>query len=189
MRRARSPRLARLVRTAIVTTLLATAAPTGTAVPAEAATAAAEGRDLRHGSSDSLPWLWPVESPRRLLRPYSAPPRPWMPGHRGIDIAATGTVVLAPADGVVHFAGWVVDRGVLSIDHGAGVRSSFEPVTTGLSAGDAVVRGQAIATIVPGHCDLLCLHVGVRQDGEYRNPLLWLGGARWPVLLPMQAVG
>ena len=112
-----------------------------------------------------------------------------MPGHRGIDVAAIGEDVLAPADGIVRFAGIVVDRGVLSIDHGDGVVSSYEPVTALVAEGGAVERGQVVARLEPGHCATPCLHFGVRVDGAYRNPLRWLGGAEWPVLLPTRRIG
>jgi murein DD-endopeptidase MepM/ murein hydrolase activator NlpD len=73
---------------------------------------------------------------------------------------------------------------VLSIAHGNGVLSSFEPVSTTLVAGDRVARGQAIGVLLPGHCSSPCLHLGARIDGEYVNPLLFLGGVPWSVLLP-----
>ncbi|WP_255447643.1 murein hydrolase activator EnvC [Schumannella sp. 10F1B-5-1] len=131
-------------------------------------------------------WLWPVAAPHPVVNPYAAPPTPYSAGHRGIDIgAAAGSPVLAPADGVVHFAGVVVDRPLVSIDHGGGVLSSLEPVEPLVAKGDAVVRGQVIGTLQPGHCgDSACVHLGVRVDGEYVSPLLWLGGVPRAVLLP-----
>ncbi len=92
--------------------------------------------------------------------------------------------MLAPADGIVHFAGFVVDRPVLSLEHVDGVLSGYEPVQTSLVAGDRVSRGQVIGTLLPGHCASACLHLGVRVDGEYVNPLLFLGGVGWSVLYP-----
>ena len=120
------------------------------------------------------------------MRAYLAPPTRYGAGHRGIDIgAAEGTPVLAPADGVVHFVGVVVDRPVLSIEHAGGVLSSFEPVASELHAGDAVRRGEVVGTLVPGHCTSgPCLHLGARVDGEYVNPLVFLGGVPHAVLYP-----
>jgi len=134
-------------------------------------------------------WSWPVSGAHALARPYVAPAGPYGAGHRGIDIRAplvaeAGAQVLAPADGVVHFAGFVVDRPVLSIEHVGGVLSSFEPVQTSLVAGDRVTRGEVIGTLLPGHCGAPCLHLGVRVDGDYVNPLLFLGGVGWSVLYP-----
>jgi murein DD-endopeptidase MepM/ murein hydrolase activator NlpD len=130
-------------------------------------------------------WRWPVGPPHPLARPYLAPPTPYAAGHRGIDIRAEdGTPVRAPDDGVVHFVGVVVDRAVISIDHGDGVLSSFEPVTSSLGTGDAVLRGEVIGTLLAGHCTTPCLHLGARVDGAYVNPLLFLDGVPWSVLLP-----
>jgi murein DD-endopeptidase MepM/ murein hydrolase activator NlpD len=129
-------------------------------------------------------WRWPVDPPRSVARPFIAPETPYASGHRGIDIRAPAGMVFAPADGVVHFAGTVVDRPVLSIDHGGGVLSSYEPVVSTLSAGDVVSRGDPIGVVQPGHCASLCVHVGVRVDGQYVSPLAWLGGIPNSVLLP-----
>ncbi|MDJ0335674.1 M23 family metallopeptidase [Salinibacterium sp. G-O1] len=129
-------------------------------------------------------WQWPVDTPRVVVRPFIAPAGPYASGHRGIDVVAEGGRVFAPAEGTVHFAGTVVDRPVLSIRHAGGLISSFEPVETTLRQGDAVARGDPIGTALPGHCSGTCLHFGVRLDGEYVSPLLYLGGVSPSVLLP-----
>ena len=129
-------------------------------------------------------WHWPVSGARVIVRPYLAPATPYGPGHRGVDLAASGAVVTAPADGIVHFSGIVVDRPVLSIEHAGGFLSSYEPVSSSLTKGDAVARGDPIGTLEPGHCTSPCLHFGVRLDGEYVSPLLLLGGVPRAVLLP-----
>jgi murein DD-endopeptidase MepM/ murein hydrolase activator NlpD len=133
-------------------------------------------------------WSWPVAGAHTIVRPYIAPATAYAAGHRGIDIAAEGSVV-APSDGVVHFAGYVVDRPVLSIAHGGEVISSYEPVSTTLHAGEAVTRGEVIGTIQPGHCIQLCLHFGVRVAGDYVSPMLFLGGIPHSVLLPTRRLG
>ncbi|WP_243730474.1 M23 family metallopeptidase [Nesterenkonia salmonea] len=53
----------------------------------------------------------------------------------------------SPADSVVSFSGGVVDREVLSINHGGGYVSSFEPVASALEVGDTVTEGDIIATL------------------------------------------
>ncbi len=132
-------------------------------------------------------WSWPVAAPHPVARPYLAPATEYGPGHRGIDIRApAGSVVRAPAAGVVHFAGFVVDRPVLSIAHAGGVLSSFEPVTATVAAGDHVHRGQVIGVLLAGHCSASCLHLGARIAGEYVNPLLFLGDVPRAVLLPVR---
>ena len=95
-------------------------------------------------------------------------------------------MITAPEDGVVHYAGELFGRGVLSLQHADGVLTSYEPVTTTLRKGDTVVRGAEIATLDPGHCAAAtpCLHFGARLDGEYLSPLNFLGGIPRSVLLP-----
>ena len=71
-------------------------------------------------------WSWPVAPLHHVVRGYDQPTSVWSPGHRGIDIAAVPAgEVPAPDDGVVHFAGPVVDRPVLSIGHAGGELSRF----------------------------------------------------------------
>jgi len=130
-------------------------------------------------------WSWPV-APPRILETYRAPAHAYGPGHRGIDVAAAeGAAVAAPDDGVVAFAGRVAGRGVLTIDHGDGIVSSFEPIDADVAVGDSVHRGQVIGrAALGGHTDGGELHIGARQDGEYVNPLRFLGGIPRAVLLP-----
>jgi murein DD-endopeptidase MepM/ murein hydrolase activator NlpD len=105
-----------------------------------------------------------------------------------VDLGPTsdGAPVTAPSDGVVTFAGVVVDRPVLTIDQGEGLRSSFEPVTTELGSGDVVRKGQVIGTVEPGHCNnAACLHWGVRRGEDYVNPLGFVADMRPSILLPL----
>ena len=112
-------------------------------------------------------WSGPVPAPHAIARPFIAPATPYATGHRGIDIRApAGVEVRAPADGVVHFAGFVVDRPVISIRHAGGVLSSFEPVEPVVATGDRVRRGEVIGVLLPGRCAAPCLHLGARIDGE-----------------------
>jgi murein DD-endopeptidase MepM/ murein hydrolase activator NlpD len=136
-------------------------------------------------ATDAIPsWSWPLAAPR-VVAPYVQPPHPYAAGHRGVDLRGGSGVVTAPADGVVAFAGTVVDRGVLTIDHGSGWVSSFEPVTTSLQVGTVVTRGQEVALLATGgHAAPGTLHLGARHEGDYVNPLLLLGGVPRAVLLP-----
>ena len=62
-------------------------------------------------------------------------------------------MIVAPAAGVVSFAGAVVDRGVLTIDHGDGVVSAIEPVDGLVAEGEAVAAGDPIGVVASGgHC-------------------------------------
>jgi murein DD-endopeptidase MepM/ murein hydrolase activator NlpD len=149
-----------------------------------AGTSAAWPRPSEPALTDDDSWRWPVDPPRSIARPFIPPPTPYAAGHRGIDIRAPTGTLYAPESGVVHFAGVVVDRPVLSIDHGGGVISSYEPVATTLVEGDAVTRGDVIGTVLPGHCATVCVHLGVRVDGQYVSPLRFLGGIPRAILLP-----
>lgn len=126
-----------------------------------------------------------------MVEEFAAPPAPWAAGHRGVDLAApSGSEIRAPAHGVVSFSGLVVNREVLSINHGSGYVSSFEPVESELEPGDPVSTGETVArlgTYDDGthHCAEPCLHWGVRLHGEYINPLLLTGEVEPSVLLPL----
>lgn len=136
-------------------------------------------------------WLRPVEA--EVVEEFAAPPAPWAAGHRGVDFAApTGGQVRAPAAGSISFSGRVVDRQVLSIDHGSGYLSSFEPADTELEVGDPVAAGDPIAELGTyddgsSHCSAQsCLHWGVRLHGDYISPLLLTGELEPSVLLPLR---
>lgn len=132
-------------------------------------------------------WSWPTAQPHPLLRPFIAPATEYGAGHRGVDIGTPDGRLLAPAKGRVHFSGSVAGRGVLSIDHGGGYLSSFEPVKSELKKGDVVAKGDEIAVIDPGHCTVPCVHFGVRLRGDYVSPLLLIGEVPRAVLLPTRA--
>jgi murein DD-endopeptidase MepM/ murein hydrolase activator NlpD len=133
-----------------------------------------------------VPWLWPVNVRREVTEPFRAPAHDYGPGHRGMDIAAApGAVVHAPADGVVAFRGVVVDRPLLTIDHGSGFVTTFEPLESALAAGDAVSVGDEIGTVaVGGHTEPGAMHLGVRWNGAYINPMPLFGEVPRAVLLP-----
>ena len=135
---------------------------------------------------DESPWLWPVDRSRQVTEPFRAPAHAYGAGHRGIDLAApTGGVVRAPADGVVAFRGVVVDRPLLTIEHEGGLVSTFDPLLSTLLPGDAVKAGDEIGVVATGgHAATETLHLGVRLDGKYINPMLLFGGVARAVLLP-----
>ena len=133
-------------------------------------------------------WSWPFRPRPAVLRAFDPPARPWLSGHRGVDLAAVhdGARVISPAAGTVSFVGIVVDRPVITIDHGNGLRSSFEPVASALTAGSAVAEGDVLGYVRTGHCGPAppCLHWGVRQGDDYVNPLAFVTDLRPSVLLP-----
>ena len=69
-------------------------------------------------------------------------------------------------------------RGVLSIEHEGGLRSTYEPVTASVTAGQPVEAGQPIGTLQAGHAPCApasCLHWGARLPGEvYIDPMALL---------------
>lgn len=143
-------------------------------------------------SGDTLPdgdWVWPVQGIRTVVEPFRAPAHDYGPGHRGMDIAASGEL-RAPAAGVVAFRGVVVDRPLLTIDHGNGLVTTIEPARSDLAPGTAVGRGEAVAmTAAGGHTPAGAVHIGVRWNGVYINPMLLFGEVPRAVLLPCGAGG
>jgi len=128
---------------------------------------------------------WPLAGSPRVLRAFAPPLTRYGPGHRGVDLAArTGDPVLAVLDGRVSFAGRVTGRGVVSVDSGA-LRTTYEPVTAQVTAGQAVHAGQPLGVLAEGdHCSRSCLHWGLRSGAEYLNPLLLVGGRTRVALVP-----
>lgn len=153
---------------------------------APAAMTTAAGSAAEETSAPS--WQWPLTPRPAVLRDFDPPLKPWLSGHRGVDLGAApdGGQVISPAAGTISFAGVVVDRPVITIDHGNGLRSSFEPVESTLAAGTAVAAGQEIGSILPGHCPAAtCVHWGVRRGEEYVNPLQFVMDLRPSILLPL----
>ena len=125
---------------------------------------------------------WPVDG-ARVVRRFDPPPRPWLPGHRGADLAApSGAVIRAAGAGVIVFSGQIAGRGVVSVAHPGGLRTTYEPVLVETHRpGDPVAAGEEIGTLAPGHpgCPTAaCLHWGLRRGADYLDPLTLLGLGR-----------
>ena len=122
-------------------------------------------------------WTWPVAGP--VIRGFDPPDSPFGSGHRGIDIAAAvGTPVLAAAAGVVAFAGPVGGRLFVTVDHGAGLESTYSFLASiAVRRGAVVSAGDVVASSGAGHVGIEPphLHVGVRLDDVYVDPLAYLG--------------
>lgn len=121
----------------------------------------------------------PLAGGLRVARGFDPPLRRWLPGHRGVDLAADqGAVVYAAGPGVVRFAGPVAGRPVVSIDHPNGLRTTYEPVQPLVVVGDRVAAGDQIGVLLPSHpgCPVsACLHWGLRRGTFYLDPLSLLG--------------
>jgi len=125
-------------------------------------------------------WGWPTSGAHQVLAPFDPPAQPWLPGHRGVDLAADpGSKILAAGSGVVSFAAAIAGRGVVVIDHGR-LRTTYEPVTSAVAVGDQVRVGTLIGHLeVDGsHCVTSCLHWGLLRGSDYLNPLLLVAPAR-----------
>lgn len=127
---------------------------------------------------------WPLPGSPTVVAPFQAPKFRYGPGHRGVDLAAVpGAPVLAAGGGTVVFTGTVAGRGVVAVDHPGGLRTTYEPVSATVTAGQRVAKGDRIGTVQPGHpgCAVtVCLHWGAfrnREQGgrdsgkEYLDPL------------------
>ena len=148
---------------AAILTLLAVLSPTADAlVPVD--------KD-EDATSSRHPWRWPSGEPVAITRHFDPPSQDWLPGHRGVDLAIpVGTEVYAPAAGVVVFAGRMVDRNVLVVEHDHR-RSTFEPVTPLVALRDHVEAGQPIGIVEEGHFPGP-VHWGVKVGARtYLNPL------------------
>lgn len=173
-----TPRRAVELALTVALTLACTGVTAAGTLPSAAVHAPVTGLETRD-------WVWPVH-PVLVVEPYVAPAHPYGPGHRGVDLRPLGSTALrSPASGVVAFRGAVAGRAVLTIDHGDGLVTTFEPVDSPLAAGTLVERGEIVGTVsLGGHAAPGTVHFGVRLFGEYINPLLLLGGVPRAVLLP-----
>ncbi len=122
-------------------------------------------------------WRFPLNPTPGIARGFEPPLHNWLPGHRGIDLRAhSGQLVFAPANGTVTYVSNLAGRGVLVIKHGR-LRTTYEPVASGLTIGDQVYRGDLIGRVDCGsnHCCIgtsaKCLHWGLLQGHQYLNPL------------------
>ncbi|MGH3696766.1 MAG: M23 family metallopeptidase [Pseudonocardiaceae bacterium] len=169
------------------------------AIPTGLVVLAGPGDEL--GQPPRRQFGWPLSGSPTVVRAFRPPEFQFGPGHRGVDLAAeTGAPVLAAGAGTVVFAGMVAGRGVVSLGHPGGLRTTYEPVSPTVAAGDQVSRGEQIGTTAPGHagCPLtVCLHWGAfrgpargeasptDQGREYLDPLRLIVAARVR-LLPIE---
>lgn len=190
--------------TRLVTRLSVTAAGSRLLPPAATTPATAHGTTAVTGTPTAAPtstpragspawkptltFTWPLSPRPAIHRRFEQPRDQWARGHRGVDLlAAVGQPVLSAGDGIVAFSGVVAGRGVLTVRHSGGLRTTYEPVDDRLASGALVHRGSRIGAVSPaaGHCvPLTCLHWGAISGQTYRDPLSLLGFGP-PILLPL----
>lgn len=133
------------------------------------------GGDVPGGGSGSwdptpkIEYRPPVDAP--VSDPFRAPSGPYGPGNRGLEYAtAPGTPATSIGPGIVVFAGPVAGRGVVTVLHPDGLRSSLTGlVSVTVRSGEAVVHSSVLG--VTG----TVLHLGVRRGEEYLDPALLFG--------------
>jgi murein DD-endopeptidase MepM/ murein hydrolase activator NlpD len=127
----------------------------------------------------------PVAGP--VVRGFEAPAGPYGPGHRGVDLGApAGTAVAAPAAGRVSFAGPVAGSLWVSLLVAPGVVVAVGPLLdAAVATGEGVRAGARVGRLAAGHGG--AVHLSLRVDGGYVDPLPWLVGRPRPRLVPLPA--
>jgi murein DD-endopeptidase MepM/ murein hydrolase activator NlpD len=142
-----------------------------------------------------VPALWmPVVG--ALVRGFDARAGPYGPGHRGIDVAApVGALVRAPAAGSIVFAGQVAGTNRVSILVAPGVLVTLGPLLDRPVTAGRVRSRVPVGRVGPGHLaappgqGATTLHLSLRVDGEYVDPLAYLVDRPRPRLAPLPAPG
>jgi murein DD-endopeptidase MepM/ murein hydrolase activator NlpD len=126
-----------------------------------------------------LPARWPVRGPANSE--FGVRSSPWSPAaefHSGLDIGArVGTSVLAPAAGIVTFAGPQGDYGLtLIIDHGNDIRSLYAHLSRlEVEVDQKVEPGTVVAhTGNTGRSSGPHLHYEIQLQGRAVNPRTFL---------------
>src|SRR5215211_595910 len=124
-------------------------------------------------------WSWPAGG--AVVRPFVFGPDPYAAGqHRGIDVAALpGDLVVAPASGVVSFAGTLPTHGVAATIRTADGWSVtlLHLGSVSVSAGDSVAEGAVVAAIGASGVPEVAgpyVHLGIRSTSDeqgYVDPL------------------
>jgi hypothetical protein len=183
--------------------LLASLMAIGTSFPAAVPAAVPEpsvGPPPATPDPPPVPPLWmPVAG--AVVRGFDTRAGPFGPGHRGIDIAASvGELVRSPTAGRVVFAGRVAGTNWVSLLVAPGVLVTLGPLLDPATTADRVQLRTPVGRVGPGHAPLpvgraesgregATLHLSVRVDGVYVDPLAYLVDRPRPRLAPLLAPG
>ena len=119
---------------------------------------------------------WPLAGTPIVDRGFAPPTTVYGVGHRGVDLRAeVGMTVLSAGAGRVTYAGLLAGRGVVTVTHDGGLRTTYEPVAASVQVGQLLARGAALGRVTAGHASCrpgtTCLHWGLLRGQTYLNPL------------------
>jgi len=121
--------------------------------------------------------------PGKITSPYGHRHDPLGEGirfHSGMDISsASGTPILATADGIVSHSGWTTNSGqVVVLEHGLGFSTVYaHNQKNSVKVGQTVKRGDVIGYVgSTGRSTGPHLHYEVWKDGKHINPKPYLSG-------------
>ena len=151
----------------------------------EAEIAAIEKAILARGNSNRIlkgGLIWPCPDSKRITSNFGNRKSPTKGGstyHQGIDIGApTGTNVIAAASGEVVISKYSYSGGnYIMIDHGSGIFTVYMHLSKrSVEVGKEVSQGQKIGEVgSTGYSTGPHLHFGIRKNGNYVNPLTFVG--------------
>ena len=151
----------------------------------EAEIAAIERAILARGNSNRIlsgGLIWPCPSSKRITSGYGnrkSPMKGASTNHQGIDISASvGAQVLAAAAGEVVISTYSYSAGnYIMINHGSGIFTIYMHLSKRIAeVGQEVSQGQKIGEVgSTGYSTGPHLHFGIRKNGQYVNPLTFVG--------------
>ncbi|MCB0917077.1 MAG: M23 family metallopeptidase [Actinobacteria bacterium] len=129
----------------------------------------------------------------RVIAEFAAPEPDWLPGHRGLDLAADlGDTVITPRAGWVVHAGAVAGTGVVVIRHGR-LRATYQSVAPSVRTGQYVGAGSVLGEVSragernsSAHCTPGCIHWGLKDGEQYLDPRILIDALSDVALVPQE---
>ncbi len=143
------------------------------------------GVSMVQASTNSC-WVVPIDRP--ISDPFRPPECRWCRGNRGIEFATEpGDEIRSVTSGTVWFHGTVGGVGYLTILV-EGDAVVLLVTIGGIEVSDRRLRGSVISAREPVGLATGKVHLGVRANGDYVDPALWLFSGRGRVrLVPVGA--